>query len=353
MSVTASAPGKLVIAGDYAVLEGAPAVVMAINRRAHVIVDDGSEEGFLIDAPDLGVKARGRLCGQKVQWSDEAAAAALDLVTCVLAYFAAHDALPPRFAARLDTHAFFSPYGRKDKLGLGSSAALAVALAGAIGAVDGHEAPDLAAMMAMHRDLQNGRGSGLDIASALLGGVLVYRLHQGRARTQQQSWPRALALCCVWSGRPASTGSALAQLAQWRQQQAGAYRALMDELTNASSAVAAALAGDDAEAMLEALAAYAHGLDRLGGASGIDIVCDEHRAIAGIAAECGVVYKTCGAGGGDVGIACATDTERLTHFARKVDAAGFYVLDVGVDTQGLMVQTPATSNRRQAWTTCA
>jgi phosphomevalonate kinase len=353
MKVTASAPGKLVIAGDYAVLEGAPALVMAINRRASVVLEDWREEGFLIDAPDLGVMARGRLCGQKVQWRDDAAAERLDLVTCVLAYFAARKTLPQRFAARLDTHAFFSSYGRKDKLGLGSSAALAVALAGAIGAMGGHKPPDLAAMMAMHRELQNGHGSGLDIASALLGGVLIYRLHKGKPRTQSGSWPRALALCCVWSGRPASTGSALAQLAQWRREHSARYDTLMNELTTDASAVATALAADDAEAMLEALGAYARGLDHLGRSSSIDIVCDEHRAIAGMAADCGVVYKTCGAGGGDVGIACATDTERLTHFARKVDAAGFYVLDVGVDTQGLSLDTPAPTDRRPAWTTCA
>jgi len=36
MEVTASTPGKLVLLGDYAVLEGAPALVMAVNRHAKV-----------------------------------------------------------------------------------------------------------------------------------------------------------------------------------------------------------------------------------------------------------------------------------------------------------------------------
>ena len=34
--VTASAPGKLFLAGEYAVLAGAPALVAAVDRRAHV-----------------------------------------------------------------------------------------------------------------------------------------------------------------------------------------------------------------------------------------------------------------------------------------------------------------------------
>ena len=36
MRVEASAPGKIVLCGDYAVLQGAPAVVLALQRRGIV-----------------------------------------------------------------------------------------------------------------------------------------------------------------------------------------------------------------------------------------------------------------------------------------------------------------------------
>lgn len=354
MRVTASAPGKLVIAGDYAVLEGAPAVVMALDRRARVTLDDDADAGILVDAPDLDIRAaRGRMEKAVMHWQDAAAGGRLDLVTSVLECLAADKALPDAFSAHLDTQAFFSAYRRGDKLGLGSSAALTVALVGAIRALRGRKPPALKAMIAMHRQVQGGRGSGLDIAAGLLGGVLVYRLHKGRPRVVQASWPGELALCCVWSGRPASTGRALARLDEWHRVHPAEYDTVMNELKVEATSVAAALEAGDAEAMVAGMAAYASGLERLGQASGIDIICAEHRAVAGMAADCGVVYKTCGAGGGDVGVACATDTDRLTKFAKKVDAAGFYVLDVGIDVEGLAVEASTESQRRQPWTTYA
>ncbi len=355
MHVLASAPGKLVVTGDYAVLEGAPAVVMALDRRARVrLSDDGA---FCVNAPDLDIRdARGDLVDACMHWQETGARVAdrLKLVTSVIEYLAAHGTGPAPFHADLDTRAFFAGPGR-GKLGLGSSAALTVALVGALHARDGRKAPDMPTMSAMHRHMQGGRGSGLDIATSLLGGVLEYRLEAGhRPDAVRRSWPRKLAFRCVWSGHPASTGDALARLADWRGRQPAEYDRRMRTLNGIATAAATALRAGDADAMLEAVGAYAIALDGLGGASGIDIVCAEHRRVTDIATACGVTYKTCGAGGGDVGMALSTDAGRLDQFARRAAGAGFQVLDAGIDSQGLDVQTSTTScNRRQPWTTYA
>ena len=68
-----------------------------------------------------------------------------------------------------------------------------------------------------------------------------------------------------------------------------------------------ALRADDAAAWLEAFAAYGRGLQELGEAIGAEIVTAEHREIGEEARRYGVAYKVSGAGGGDLGLACAAD----------------------------------------------
>lgn len=350
-AVHASAPAKLVVAGDYAVLEGAPAVVIALDRRARVDVAPLADtDEFLVDAPDLDIRgARGRFDGERIAWASDAER--LTLVTAVLQYLAQHDATPRPSRITLDTHAFFADDGAK--LGLGSSAALTVALTAAVNAAQENDAPDLAAMIGMHRRMQDGRGSGLDIAAALMGGSLVYRLRDGRPQAERVRWPRELGMCCVWSGRSASTGSALARLADWRTRHAADYDAHMLALSDAAQAVATALHAGDGAGMAAGMARYAAMLARFGEAVGIDIVSAEHRALAAMANDCGVVYKSCGAGGGDVGMAVAIDSDRLSHFARQAASAGFRLVETGIDERGLSVQASNTSHRRSTWTTYA
>lgn len=328
MRVLATAPGKLVIAGEYAVLEGAPALVLAIDRRARVTLEDTDGSDYEITAPGLGIDAaHGRLdAAGRIAWPalDAAASAPLRLVGAILETLGAEDR-PPPFRASLDTRAFHAGSDGRRKLGLGSSAALTVALASAIRVLGRRGVPSLDTLLAAHRRAQDGHGSGLDVAASLSGGLLLYRLHDGQPRIAPARWPQGLAWCCVWTGRPASTGLFLQRLAAWRAQAPARHATAMRELGDCATAAASAAS---ATALLEALAACAQALERLGAASGLDIFSAEHRTLAALAARLGVTYKTCGAGGGDIGIALATDATRLQTFRRAASAAGFPVLDL-------------------------
>ena len=51
MQVTTSAPGKVFVAGEYAVLQGAPAICIGINRRATVSISRSDAGTHSVSSP--------------------------------------------------------------------------------------------------------------------------------------------------------------------------------------------------------------------------------------------------------------------------------------------------------------
>ena len=349
MELTASAPGKLVLLGEYAVLEGAPALVLAVNRRAHVRIEVRSDGVCDVHAPDLGVSgARMTVDGGALRWRcDETAAAKLSLVEHVWQGLVREGLAPEAgagFSLHLDTSGFFHVDGAsRAKLGLGSSAALTVALASALAAFAGQanvlsdRTQWLRRLLHMHGDWQGGRGSGVDVAASVVGGLIRYQL-AGQAREPTfapLSWPMAGVHCLfVWSGQSVSTNDFLQRLAQWRVSRAADYASHMSELGTLSEAGLDALGRRDAQSFVGLTKAYASALQRFGHACGLEIYSPEQKKLAGMASEAGVSYKPCGAGG-DFGVVFAEDPERLATFERAIVPAGMHVVPLGLDSDGV------------------
>jgi phosphomevalonate kinase len=346
-----SAPGKLVLFGEYAVLFGAPAAVAAVNRRAFVTLRPFAGNGWEFAAPGL-VARRARLevePDNTVRWHDErlgheeyglidkllrgiGESGSIDLVN-----------LPP-LEASLDTRAFFeSAGGWESKLGLGSSAALTVAFVAALEAWAGaepttDEGERLQHLVNLHRGVQGGAGSGVDVAASLLGGVIRFRLGDDRsvAEADPVDLPEQLQTVFIWTGRAASTGDFLGRLDRRRRQAAQEVDPVLDELGGVSSNGVAALGDGNVGEFLDAVDAFWKTLDRLGTVIGLPILSEEHCALRRIAVECGVRYKPSGAGGGDFGIGFTDNPDAAIAFENRTAASGFRMLDLGIDGFGLL-----------------
>lgn len=339
--IRASAPGKLVLLGDYAVLDGAPALVVAMDRRARVSVETCDGGGIEVSAPDLGIAAASAHvdAAGRLQWADLGQAAQLGLVTQVWNALAAEGvALHGGLRIALDTSGFFAdtPAGRR-KLGLGSSAALTVALAAALVRAGGQALAAtpawLARLVAWHGAWQGGRGSGVDIAASLVGGASAYRCRPAPS-SQPVAWPPAGAACLfVWSGETVSTAGHLAHLAAWRETSAADYVARMGELCTLAESSSAALQGD-AAGVVALVAAYAAALARLERASGLAIFSPAQHELAALAARAGAAFKPCGAGG-DFGVVVADGAVQLERVRRAMMAAGLRAEGLAVDPQGV------------------
>ena len=341
MRVTTSAPGKLVLLGEYAVLEGAPALVLAVDRRARVSLAPASGEYWEVVSPTLGHEALLHVGRDGVQWQDGPVPELAWLATMFGELpFAA--GLPPCRIV-LDSDAFFiiDRYGEQIKLGLGSSAAVIVALLGALHACADRGAPTLVSSIAVHRAIQHGRGSGIDVAAAFAGGLSKFELRENSPECVPTQLPEALHWCCVFSGRPASTAALLGGVAAWREREPSAYADRMGELGTISSRGVDAVMDHDAASFLSSLRDYARALARFGDAAGVDIVSRGHRVLAALAEDCGAVYKSCGAGGGDVGVTFAMDDMRLREFTGRAVEAGYAVVGLGADPRGLETNVAA------------
>lgn len=302
--VTASAPGKVVLSGEYAVLDGAPAIAMAVNRRASVTIDDGSRTA--VSSIGLPGSTDTRL---------------LDSVCGVL------DIDRPNAAITLDTGAFTDVASGR-KLGIGSSAALAVALVGALSPRVMSPGRIFETALQAHRRFQDGRGSGVDIAASAAGGLIEYRQGEGpRALT----WAANLSYALLWSGVAASTSSKLVSLGQQTA------RASRQALSGASGIVAGLWQQGDAGALIDGYRDYVAALIAFDVDHKLGIFDAGHDELAKHSKIDDVIYKPCGAGGGDIGIVLGTEADRVARFAHHAESQGFRRLDIALDTQGICV----------------
>lgn len=326
--VVARAPGKLVALGEYAVLEGAPAVVLAVDRQVEARIE-ASPDGMCSLAMHPADPPENRF--------KPGAPSGSTLVDLVVA-----SAGPPlAWRGVLDSSALHSG---ATKLGLGSSAAVLCAWAGAYTAFARAQGrvvaePTLAGLIELHRTFQGGRGSGLDVAASLRGGAITFRLDRlGVPQIGSVRVPNGVGFAGIFTGRSASTPALLAHYRAWQRAHPAEATALFGRLRGLAEAGVAALTAHDAPAWLDAFSGYGRALQELGEAIGTEIVTAEHRWIGEEAVRFGVAYKVSGAGGGDLGLACAADAAALAAFSESVGNRGFRVINVSLAEHGLVVQ---------------
>jgi phosphomevalonate kinase len=314
---------KLIVLGEYAVLSGAPALVAAVGRYAEVTVATGTDGCRLIAPEAIPNPIRFVCTDQGPNWLDGEPP---PLVAACFTPLVRELSACADFELSLCTRHFFDQGDNKGtKLGLGSSAALTVALIRALLQLVGQNDTDERVFdlaLEAHTAFQYGLGSGADIATSTLGGVLQYQLADP-PRLQSLAWPSGLAVLPVWTGRAASTRDILARLHLWQANNANESSALVDELTGWSREGCRQFSQGQLEDFLLSTSQFCAHLDRLGRSAGLDILSAEHRQLMRLAEDSGVLYKPSGAGDGDFGLALTTDPDALNNFARAALAAGF------------------------------
>lgn len=259
--MSARAPGKLVLSGAYAVLEGAPALVAAVDRWVTADANRPPERVTPEVAAALGDRT--------APWFDATALREGEL-----------------------------------KLGLGSSAAILVAsLAARVvaerGPLDDGELAELTFRDALvaHARAQGG-GSGVDVAAAAYGGVISYRRTPHEPVVKRVTLPAAVVVETWWSGAPATTSDFVRRVHDLRERDPDSYRTLLGAQADASHKAEQAVLAGNAPAFVAALHAQRAALGALGRVAGVEIVTAAATRLAASASPAAVLPA--GAGGGDI-----------------------------------------------------
>lgn len=224
-SFSASAPGKLMLMGEHAVLHGRQALVCAVNRRLLVRIQPRDDRQIVIDS------ALGRCC---VGLDDFAPAPPFEFVLAALAR--RRRELPGGCTIAVE-----ADFG--ETLGLGSSSAVTVAATAALHAwlgqpfdLDSIFTDSLAAVRAVQ-----GRGSGADVAASVHGGLVLYRAEPLEVRKLATTHPLAV----VYSGGKEKTTGVVAMVEAARQRERDRYDGIYDRMDECVQTAVAAIDADD------------------------------------------------------------------------------------------------------------
>ncbi|MCP2279302.1 phosphomevalonate kinase [Nocardia amikacinitolerans] len=321
--ITCRAPGKLFIAGEYAVVEpGRHAVLTAVDRYATATVVEAEDQVTTLHSGlDGGVTLTCGRIGDGLVPAD-------GVVPPNFSYVFAAAAIIDRLVVERDIVA--RPYrlsistdladadGRK--LGLGSSAAVTVATVAALGQFYRLGLSSMGRYrLAMLATVSiNPRASGGDVAASTWGGWIAYsspdRGHvaelvaeSGVAAALRAPWPglsvrplptpTGLAMRVGWTEKPASTPALVAGL------RAGAPADFLVHSDECVQRLVAALEADDAPAIRTEIDRARALLVDLDARARLGIMTPSLRALCEAGAAVGAAAKPSGAGGGDCGIA--------------------------------------------------
>jgi len=319
--VTISAPGKLMLLGEHAVVYNRPCLVTAVDSRVSVTIAKNDNKVLTLNAPEVKIAHYHRPIDQTKTVND--LPRGVQFVEAVL------QRMYKKFNLDIGID-ITTQNGFSSKYGLGSSSAVSVCTTKAIS--------ELFELKLTNKDLfeiaynavidVQGVGSGFDIAAAIWGGTLYYKLD---TRTVEVLDTREIPLVVVFSGVKADTATIVKDLAKRRNLDQKKIDSYFEKITFLVEEGKAALKARDWDKFGEIMNENEKILQDLGvSIPKIDRLCN-------VATKNGAAgAKISGSGGGDCIIALAPNGKR--HLVEQaVTVAEGSLVPVNTGAQGVRV----------------
>lgn len=350
-------PGKLLIAGEYAVTEpDQPGIVVAVNRYITVQIKKASYNR--IDLPQLGM--------ENVTWEYENEQVNFSVNNNKLRFIQQAIQVVYRYLSSSDAPFHLTVSSELDdesgkKYGLGSSAAIVVAVITAILKLQKEQEPtddEIFKLASIAHFKTQGNGSCADIAASTYGGWLYYVAFDGVWLLEQidqpltikelvsMKWPslyverlqlpKNLQFCVGWTGKAAATAPMVNKIRSYQRNNPKNYRAFLRDSLAAVQQIVQGCKENKTTLVLDGVERNREVLRSISRLANVKIETPQLEKLAEIAATYGR-GKSSGAGGGDCGIAFVEGENKSAQLRDAWQVAGIKALDLQPSTSGTSV----------------
>lgn len=319
--ITVSAPGKLMLFGEHAVVYGKPSIVTSVNQRLSLKVSKINETILKLNAPDVDIKDYSKPLKDLGKGEIPKGAKFVELAT--KNFLSKHKI---KAGVEFETIAQF-----KSTFGFGSSSATAVCTIKALSEIFKLKLSEKEIFKLAYKtvlDVQ-GVGSGFDLASAIFGGSL-YFVTGGKIIEPLKI--KTLSLIVGYSGVKADTATIVKEVKSRFEKQPKLLKNIYDGIALIVEEAKIALSKNDLEKVGNLMNLNQGYLETLG-------VSSEKLSAMIYAARNAGAYgaKLSGAGIGDCMIALAPEDKRKA-VEKAIEKAGGQILKVEVNTKGVRLE---------------
>ncbi len=303
-------PGKVLLFGEYAVLDGAEAIVAAVDRFATGRFEPGDTLEFETIHP-----------GSK------------SMTLTPFAQALCREITPKSGKYTVDLSDFFAPTEKGvEKLGLGSSAAGAVAFA-RLFSENLNDSQVFEISQRAHRFVQ-GSGSGADIAACSFGGLSCYTwnesLQQGQRKAISDSANLLPQLLMVQTNVPASTPKLVSAVKAFQAAQPQKCGAIFQALADAAQKGKKAFQIGDFDLLKSAVFENVDALKALTRDSGLKVFSEVLEKIEETLIPLNVACKSTGAGMGDLAWALVQNEQEAELVRDALCRRGFRTISLRI-----------------------
>ena len=322
--IEVSIPGKIVISGEYAVLDGASSIVSTLNQRANIGIHKSDKNYNIFSTSALESIFPFTIDeDSNIVWFD--ADPGVFGLLLEHAFNILKPQLKEKFCISVDSSEFFKTTkdGILYKLGIGSSAAVSVGITKALSQYSDIQLPPekvLTQANSIHQELQGNQGSGIDVVCSFVDqGIIECNKDSVKNHTWSVlNWPNELYLKVLTTGQCASTKRLVANYQRAHNLYPKELKIIVDQFLKITQSLSIAWKSEDIDLIIDLLKNYDVHIKKLDKIGDIGIYTQVHTDIQNISSRHNVFYKPSGAGGGDIGLAFSSSLDALSDFSDEI-----------------------------------